>query len=223
MISFILVSQALSAQYLPFLNWDRISFPMIEPEFWGAASETTGDIASGSQPGHFWRLSLDEAIATAIENNHEFKIRRIEPEQQAVERERRRSEFDTTFGATVSNSDRLGRQIQQSGALGDNVANRTDVGVSWAKRFPSGTEASLEVTTGRNRSARAPNLFSTRVGLELTRPLRQGAGRTVNLVSLQSAELDEQISKYELEAYLLGLVAQIEKGYWDFFLALKER
>ncbi len=223
MLLFVLAESRLFAQYLPLMNWDKLTFPLLEPDVWGTASEAERQTSVDGQNGQFRRLGLEEAIASAIERNHEFKIRRLVPEQQAAERERRRAAFDATFGATISNSDRLGKQIQQSGALGDNVANRTDVGLNWEKRFPSGTQAEIEVTTGRNRSARAPNLFSTRVGINLTRPLRQGAGREVNLVSLRSAELDERISRYELEAYLLALVGQIEKKYWDFFLALRER
>ncbi len=187
------------------------------------ASETASIFASAMpEPGKFLKLGLGEAVFSALERNRGLAVQRFDVSVVKTAIDEERAAFDPVVSGSISNSDRLGKQIMQTGALGDNVSNRTDGTIDVTRRSPSGTSTSLSLTGTRTRSARAPNLFGTRMGLDITHPLRRGAGTTVNMIAVNQAKLDFQASKHELEGFVLALVAEVEKKYWDLFLAMRE-
>lgn len=187
------------------------------------ASETASVFASAMpEPGKFLKLGLREAVFSALERNRGLAVQRFDVSAAETGIDEERAAFAPIVSGSLSNSDRLGKQIMQSGALGDNVSNRTDGTLDVTRRSPSGTNTSLSITGTRIRSARAPNLFGTRLGLDITHPLRRGAGKTVNLIAVNQARLDFQASRHELEGFVLALTAEVEKKYWDLFLATRE-
>jgi outer membrane protein TolC len=168
------------------------------------------------------QFNLHEAVLSALSKNHSLRIQRMETDHRSLDIETEKSRFDTRVTGTLANSDRLGKQIMQNGSLGDNVSNRTDGNLEWNRTSPSGTQATVGVTTSRTRSARAPNLFGTRIGLDLTHPLLRGAGKRRNLIAVKQATLALTASKYELEAFVTALAVDVEKKYWGIYLAAKE-
>ena len=167
-------------------------------------------------------LSLESALNSAINNNIALKVEKFAPElsKSAIEKEKAR--FDTGVSADFSGTERIGKTISQLGDLGDSVSNRTDASINFERLSTSGTTTSLDLSVARSRSARASNLFATRLGLSLSHPLRKGAGKDVNLVSLRQAELDLEWSEFELKAFVMNLVAQVETQYWQYYLAIRE-
>jgi outer membrane protein len=176
--------------------------------------------ASPSAP--LLRLSLRGALVGALEQNHDLAVRRLDPVRAGTAVDRNQARFDPTVRGSLSSSDRLGKQILQAGTLGDNVTNRSDGGVSLTRRSRSGTQATVGLDVTRNRSARAANLFSTRLGLEVTRPLRRDAGVAANMVAVDQARLDVRMSAAQLAGYVLAFTANVERRYWGLFLARKE-
>jgi len=167
-------------------------------------------------------LSLDHAISSALSQNIALKVEKIGPELARTVVEKERAKFDTAVSAEFSGSERIGKTIFQQGNMGENVTNRTDAGIAFEKMSTSGTRSAVDVTFGRTRSARSDNLFSTRLGITLTHPLRRGSGREVNLVSFKKAGLDLEWSEYELKGFILNFVAQVEKQYWEYYLSLRQ-
>ena len=167
-------------------------------------------------------LSLDNAISSALSQNIALKVEKIGPELARTVVEKERAKFDTSVSADFSGSERIGKTIFQQGNMGENVTNRTDAGIVFEKLSTTGTRSALDVTFGRSRSARSDNLFSTRLGITLTHPLRRGGGRDVNLVSFKKAGLDLEWSEYELKGFILNFVAQVEKQYWEYYLSLRQ-
>jgi outer membrane protein TolC len=167
-------------------------------------------------------LSLAEAINRALENNHGLLVRRLGVQATETGIARARSRFDPRISGSLSSSDRLGKQIMQTGVMGDSVVNRSDGSMAYDRTDPSGTAVRLELAGTRNRSARSANLFSTRLGLDLEHPLKRGAGRAINFIEVKQAELDVQASKYELLAFVHALTNNVEDKYWELVLALKE-
>ncbi|HOI89907.1 MAG TPA: TolC family protein [Candidatus Rifleibacterium sp.] len=167
-------------------------------------------------------LSLDHAISSALSQNIALKVEKIGPELARTVVEKERARFDTAVSAEFSGSERIGKTIFQQGNMGENVTNRTDAGIVFEKLSTTGTRSALDVTFGRSRSARSDNLFSTRLGITLTHPLRRGGGRDVNLVSFKKAGLDLEWSEYELKGFILNFVAQVEKQYWEYYLSLRQ-
>lgn len=167
-------------------------------------------------------MTLEEAIESAMTRNQALTVERLKPilSQSSIEKEK--AKFDTGISAEFSGTERLGKTIFQQGNLGDTVSNRTDAAFTLSELSKSGTRTQAGLTFTRNRSANSDNLFSTRLGVNVQHPLMKGSGSRVNLVSLKKSELDRDISEFELNAFIMNLVSQVEKRYWQTYLALKE-
>ncbi len=167
-------------------------------------------------------LGLEDAVRTALERNRSLRVKHLEVDLSREDVVLEKARFDGLLSGSLSNSDRLGKQIQQSGALGDNVSNRTDSSISLERKSPSGTTTTLGVTLSRARSARAANLFGTRLSLDVTHPLKRDAGRKVNLIAVRQAELDVVATAFELDAFVTSLACDVQKTYWSLYLAVRE-
>jgi outer membrane protein TolC len=184
-----------------------------------------------ANPGFNWvfasdsaklELSLNQAIEMGISQNLALKIEKIDPLLRKTYIDSEKARFDPVVSANFSGTERISKVIFQQGDLGQNVTNRTDAGISISRINTSGTLTEFGISTIRTRSARSDNLFSTRFGVNIEHPLKQGAGREVNLVSLRKAELDLAWSGYELTGFVLSLVADIENRYWEYYLSNRE-
>ncbi|MFC1743657.1 TolC family protein [Candidatus Riflebacteria bacterium] len=167
-------------------------------------------------------LSIEGAILSGLKQNHALKIRQLEVaiEKTAIEEEK--AAFDTNISIEVSGTDNLGGQISQNGALGSSASNRSEGIVEWFKKYPGGTSLGFGIDVARSRSGNAPNLFSNRYGFDLAYPLRQGRGSKVNLIAVKQAEIDTSVTEHQLVGFIISFVADIEKRYWNFFLARQE-
>ncbi len=167
-------------------------------------------------------LSLEDAITSAISQNVALQIERIKPEVARTVIAKERARFDTAISAEVSAGERDSRNLTQQKTLNKSIVNYTGAVVGIEKLSPSGTRSGIELSVDRSRSASTDSLFSTRLGLSLQHPLRRGAGREVNLVSLRQAEIAHEWSEYELKVFLLDFIAQVEHQYWQYYLGLKQ-
>jgi len=124
----------------------------------------------------------------------------------------------------------------------DNVQNiKTDTdkqtpsaSIGFSKLFSTGTnlEFALESQYSDNKTDQALirpffaendsasyTSYSNSGKVTITQQLLQGRGKKVNLSLVQQAELERQISVYELQQYAIELVAKVQKNYWDLVLA----
>lgn len=187
-----------------------------------AASNTTEatntvEIYTNSTPAI--ELKLDQAIQMAVKNNIALKIEKLNPDISKTYVEGEKSDFDPSVSARISQGERLAKVIYQQGNFGDNVSNYTEAELSWSKKNKAGTRTTVNLSTRRNRSAREDNLFSTRFGFRVLHPLKRDSGREVNLVSLKQSELELNWTKFELQGFVLNLIAEIETKYWDYYLS----
>lgn len=168
------------------------------------------------------RLTLESAIESGLSNNIALSVEKLKPQLAKSDMEIEQSRFDKSVDAEVSFADRLGKTRASSGNLNDSAANTTSAEISLSDLSTSGTRTSLGLGIDRSRSATSGNLFATRLGVSIEHPLWQGAGKKINLISLRKAELDLDLSDFEVNAYVMNLAAQIEKRYWQYYLMLKE-
>lgn len=167
-------------------------------------------------------LNLSTAVKMGISQNLALKLEEINPEVRKTYIEGEKARFDPVVSASFSGTERISKVIFQQGDLGQNITNRTDAAISIKRISTSGTLTEFGVSTVRTRSARSDNLFSTRFGVNIDHPLKQGSGKEVNLVSLRQAELDLSWSQHELKGFVLNLVAEIEDRYWQYYLSNRE-
>lgn len=168
------------------------------------------------------RFTLESAIESGLSNNIALTIEKLKPQLAKSDMEIEESRFDKSVNAELSVADRLGKSRASSGNLNDSAANNSAAEISLSELSKSGTRSTLALGIDRSRSASSGNLFSTRLGMSIEHPLWQGAGKKINLISLRKAELDLELSDYEVNAYVMNLTAQIGNRYWQYYLTLKE-
>jgi outer membrane protein TolC len=172
-----------------------------------------GAPACAGQPASF-DLSLNDAILLMLENNPALEIQRLNPESTKLNETRQDAAFDTDLSASVSGSNREA----DSGAK--SRSNKASVDLS--QRLTSGESVSLGLTATNADATTADGRYTTGLGLTVTKPLLQGAGSAVNLVSLRQAQLDSESSRFELQAYAETLVKNVIDTYWNYALALRK-
>lgn len=166
------------------------------------------------------RITVQDAVLTALENNRSLRVERLNPSIRRTFEEQELAVFDPTIHAGAEFSREKGQQ-----ELADSNISKSsgiDVNVGASKFFPTGTDLSLDLTASRSWSDRISNRYDPRVGLSVTQALLRGRGLDVNLANLRQAELDTRYSQYELRGFSEAMVAQVEETYWDYILAQRQ-
>lgn len=167
-------------------------------------------------------ISLRDAVGMTIDNNIALSMQKMDPEVYATSIETAKAEFDTVVDATISASDKHSKSIDKNDVIDAGTSNGTSASVEVSKKTTSGIKATVGASVNRNRTTSHSSLYASRLGIDVTAPLMRGAGREVNLVTLKKAELDLDWSKYELYGYVLDLVCETEKKYWDYYMKLEQ-
>jgi outer membrane protein TolC len=200
---------------------DELWRPAGEKESAGYQLKETASAAKSAElPAGPLDLTVNDAILMALENNREFLIDRMNPAIRKTREEIESSAFDTTVTADAGASrSRTEKDTTNSGGYTNSVSRSTDASAGLSKRFASGTDVSLELSTVRTLSSMYSDEHRSRAGLTFTQALLQGAGTDVNLARLRQARIDTLVSRYELRGFAESLVANIETTYWDYILA----
>lgn len=211
------VSQVSCTSYLPIVEVDESLFQ----DDW---SFERGRISVGFKPGSPLRLSIEDAVLMALENNGDLRIRRLEPAIAGTFEQLERARFDPVLGAEIASS--LERTERFPDELNAPISDRREgfnSSIGYAQTFPSGTDIELGLSHQYTDSDRVANAqHRVRAGVTLTQALLRGRGRAANLADLQQARLDVEASEFEFRAFAESLTADVELAYWDFVLAARE-
>jgi len=169
-------------------------------------------------------IGVEDAVLTALENNPELAVERLNPRIQSTFEDEEAASFDPSLSAEASHDRQKSERLTGAGPATESTVAQENAGdLTLSKTFPTGTEVALEALTSQTNSSQNPSPFnSTRAGLSVTQSLLRGFGSDSNLVGLRQARLDTAASEYELRGFTEALVADVETKYWDYFLALRE-
>jgi outer membrane protein TolC len=174
-------------------------------------------------------MTLEQAIALALQNNTGLEISRLNPILATSEVRRAYSVFDPAVFADVGKArsksplsssspfTAAGRETFQ-----DNVY--WDVGVR--KGLITGGAVSLDWTN--SRLSMPPNVgtllvprYETVVGLSLNQPLLRNFGWRYALLQIDVASNIEEAAFFEYKAQVANLVSRVEAAYWVLVLAIE--
>ncbi len=169
-------------------------------------------------------LSVSEAVMQSLENNRALVVERLTPEINRTIAEQEQAVFDPVLSADISIGRERGERQARSGSDTErSTVDTLDGSIALEQYFPTGTTVALDADTEMDDSSLYDDRFhTTRLGLTLTQALLRGYGSDVNRVRLDQARLDTKMSEYELRGYTETLVAEVEKTYWDYALAVRE-
>ncbi len=164
------------------------------------------------------RVTLQEAIGLALENNPSVAARRLEPvrvEQDVLETQ---SRFDPIFG-----TDLLYDQLStpNPSALAGTRTSRINTraaDVNLRKLFRTGTQFALDYNWTRlDNNARFFQLrpqYTPEVGFSLVQPLLRDFGWDFSYLVVRVAERTAEASLYQYEAQLADFVKQVIDAYF---------
>ncbi len=175
---------------------------------------------AGTDENGVIRVSVDEAILLALENNPSLRTQRYAPLISREAEQTARAAFDPTLTGSIQGGRTRSSRSNNLATTARNTDSITgEVGVS--QFLPTGTTLSGDLQTTYSSLYTDGNV-STRAGISVTQSLLRGNSVDANLATLREARLDTKISQYELRAAAESLVSDTEQAYWDYALAVRK-
>ncbi len=170
------------------------------------------------------KLTLEEAILVALENNRELAVQRLAPRIRQTFEDQERALFDPLATASIQQSRVKAQRLARAGAGTEHSAVDSILAAAGLSQFlPTGTTVGVDASSTYTDSSLSDDTFvATRVSLTATQALLNGFGTDVNLASLRQARLDTLASQYELRGFAEALLADVETTYWDYVLAERQ-
>lgn len=186
-----------------------------------AASPTTYVQSQADASGKL-RVSVDEAILLALENNAGLRVDRYNPLIAREAEQTARAVFDPTISGTIQGG-RTRDDRHSSNVLVHRATNSDTISgkVGVSQFLPTGTTLSGELQTTYS-SLYSDDSVGSRAGLSVTQSLLQGNSIDANLASLRQARIDTRISQYELRGTAESLVSDTEQAYWNYALDFRK-
>ena len=170
-------------------------------------------------------LSLEKAVAVAVENNLDLAVARVGPKIGAAQLEQAEANFDWTFFAngTFQKLDTPQPVGAVPGLSNDIQQDTRALNTGLRRNLNSGGQVQIETTI--QRLERTPSFFTidrfydADALISLTQPLLRGFGRAVNETQIELALSAEDSARATLRQTLNDLAAQVETAYWNLALA----
>ena len=182
------------------------------------------DAASAAHQPEPLKVDIERAIMLAMENNRSLVVQRMNPEIQRTFEEEERTTFDTLLSGQVSQRRNVADRLSRAGSgVESSVVDGINGVISLDKLFPTGTAVGLDASTSYTDSSLYSDTFvSNRLAISVTQALLQGRDVRANQARIHQAQIDTQISEYELRGFTETLVETVEWGFWDYALAKRQ-
>jgi len=169
------------------------------------------------------RYSVEDAVLTALERNPTVTIQRITHEITDTFRREERAAFDPYLSIGASRNENKSQRFL--GTRREPVlmeTQRIQYNASASEALPTGTTVSVDATMGGYTSNIYTNQYTGSVGVTVTQSLLQGFGLGANLAGLRQADLDMDISHFEMKGVAEGVIADVVRAYWELYLTAEE-
>lgn len=165
-------------------------------------------------------LTLDEAVALALENNLGIRSARLNPEIQRYALEGARAAFNPTLNSTLGYNNQTSQSTTQLDG-GDRITTERNTfnmslnqPVPWyGGQFSAGWNNS-RTSTDNIFATRNPSYSST-LSLNYTQPLLSGRRIDNQRNQLRTQEIQREIVDAQLRDQMDNLAAQVRSAYWQ--------
>ena len=174
-------------------------------------------------PANTIRVTIQDAILMALENNRSLAIERLNPRILETFENQEQAVFDPVLAAQVAVERQRGERSRSSGGRDPFTSDTIDAEVTLEQFFPAGTAVQVGGSSGLlETSLNEDPLAQSRLELSVTQALLRGYGAAVNLANIRQSRLDTDASLYELRGFAEALLSQVEAAYWDYALAKRQ-
>ena len=169
-------------------------------------------------------LSLDEAIALALEHNLDIAVERLNPQLMDLQIAEVNAAYQPTLATSFTNSSRTNPSSSQLDG-GQAVFQDTQiVNTSISQAVPWGG-GNFQVSWNNNRNS-SNNFFSSfnpsyrsTFQTSYTQPLLRGFSIDSTRQQLQVTAINRELSDVDLRATITNTLANVRSTYWDFVFA----
>ena len=169
-------------------------------------------------------LSLDEAIALALEHNLDIAVERLNPQLMDLQIAQVYAAYQPTLATSFTNSSRTNPSSSQLDGGQTVVQDTQIVDTSITQAVPWGG-GNFQVSWNNNRSE-SNNFFSSfnpsyrsTFLTSYTQPLIRGFSIDSTRQQLQVTAIDRELSDVDLRATITNTLADVRSTYWDFVFA----
>ncbi len=171
-------------------------------------------------------LSMDDAVAKAIDQNIDLTVARLSPQIQDLTLAQAKGFYIPTLSGTFGQRSQTQNpgNIYGGGALVNNSTMTFNAGLAQALPWWGGT-ANLNWTNSRLDSTNQGNTinpnYTSNLIAQLTQPLLRNRGIDANRQSLITAEINRRLADVSLRSTTINTVANTRNAYWDLVYAVQ--
>jgi outer membrane protein TolC len=205
---------------------------LILPTALGAQEESeTYQIGRALPPlptdGELLEMTLDEAIARALENNLNIQSARLNPGIQNYSLFAAEAAFAPTFSTTIGQNNSSQQSTSQLDGGTRTSTDRLTFNTSLSKSIPwYGGRLSANFNNSRTETNNAFSTlnpsFRSSVSLGYTQPLLQGFGIDNQRNSIRTQEIQLEITDVQLQGQVENLTNDVRVAYWALRSAIEQ-
>ena len=164
-------------------------------------------------------LSLEQAIERALEKNLDIQSAKLSPQMQDYTLAAARAAFKPTLNANVGYNNASAQSTSQLDGGARTTTKRESFGASMNQRLKwQGAQVSFNFSNNRTStdnsfSTRNPN-FGSNLSFQYTQPLLAGRRIDSQRLSLETGEIQRQITDVQLLTQIENVKAQVRTAYW---------
>ena len=181
----------------------------------------------GQQNASVRRLSVEDAVRLALEQNLTLQVQRLNPQIQDLAVEQARTVWTPTISSTLSNSASTSPVSSFLSGASDQLTNK-NFGVSVQESQALPWWGSNYSVTWRNTRAEDNSVFSSpnpslssNLSVSLTQPLLRNFKIDGNRQQLLVSKKNREMSDVQLRQTVLTTIRNVKSAYWDLAYAVE--
>lgn len=184
-----------------------------------------GPDLQGQLSGPRVRMTLRQAVETAVRNNIDLRVARLGPGISRAARVQAEAVFDAVLFselAYVRTENPGPNQASSSPAGGgDTYSDVVSGQVGIRKPLVSGgtVQVATTLTYTEDQFSGVSSYYDHDISLSVAQPLLRGFGRDVNMTQVELARNAERVSMETLRQNLMALASSVESAYWNLYVA----
>jgi len=196
-----------------------------QSQFSISVQQAAAQAAAQPQSGAVRRLSIDEAVTMAMEQNLGIRIQRFDPQIQDTSVAQARAFWAPNF---TTNFNRNSQTLQSTNAFtssGTSTLNQSFFNqVIFSQTLPTGAQYSATWNNSRTTTTNLSEIFIPRLGsglnLQFSQPLMRNFEIDQIRQQVTNSRKSRELSDIQLNGVITGTLRAVKNAYWDLSYAI---
>lgn len=171
------------------------------------------------------RMSLEQCVVHAIENNLGIAVEILNPELSKIGVISAREQFLPQIGFQYGTQSTNSPSFSWIEAAGEVTSDYDDYAAQIRQLFPTGGNFSMTLYSYKNETNQKFQTINPRYGstltFQLTQPLLRNFGLKTTKRAILVAKINRDISESEFKSSLQDTIYQVEEAYWNLVYSIE--